>query len=215
MILTTYLVEKCQDEFAILCIEITCRLVGKDDFRVVQDGTGNTDTLLFATGKLVDELVLLVGKLHHLEHFDDSLLAFGFLLPACRAEYEVEITMHSTVSKQLEVLEDDAHLLPEGRLMLCLEASHVEAKHFCLATFDGQLAIDSLEERRLAAANRTCEVHHLAFFDAEVHFLEDKLVVLIDIDISIIQYHLDLFNDLTIYYLRFCSPPKEEVREGL
>ena len=81
--------------------------------------------------------------------------------------------MHGTVTKQLEVLKDDAHLPSEGWLVLYLESLHVEAKHVGAIALDGQLAIDALQERRLSAAHLTGEIDHLAFFDAEIHFTQD------------------------------------------
>ena len=85
--------------------------------------------------------------------------------------------------------------------MLCLQASHVEAKHLCVAAFDGQFAIDALQEGRLAAAHWSCEIDHLALFDREVDLLQNEMFALIKVDVGIFEYHLDKFNDLTIYNL--------------
>jgi hypothetical protein len=44
--------QQIHDQFARCRIEITGRLVGKDDWRIVGEGAGNRDALLFTTRQL-------------------------------------------------------------------------------------------------------------------------------------------------------------------
>lgn len=145
IVLAAYLIEKGEDEFTVICIEVACRLICQDDFWVVEDGTGYADALLLTARQFEDELVYLVLQLHHLKHLFDALRAFRLMLPSCRAEHEIEIAMYSAVRQKLEVLKDNAHLPTEGWLMLCLKAYHIKAQHFCFRSLDRHFAIEALE----------------------------------------------------------------------
>ena len=60
--------EKLHDTVGSLGVEVPGRLVGYDDFRAVQQGTGNGNSLLLASGQLVRHLVRLMRHPHGFEH---------------------------------------------------------------------------------------------------------------------------------------------------
>ena len=53
-------------------IEISRWLVRQNNFRIVQERTGNCHTLLLATRKLVRHVIFFVGKPHLGKHLGDS-----------------------------------------------------------------------------------------------------------------------------------------------
>ena len=44
--------QQAQDDFFVLRVEVAGRLVGQDDFWIVNEGAGDADALLLASGQL-------------------------------------------------------------------------------------------------------------------------------------------------------------------
>ena len=57
-------------------IEVAGRLIGEDDFRIVDERTGDRHPLLLAAGKLARMMVFAVGKANGSEDFSGFLAQF-------------------------------------------------------------------------------------------------------------------------------------------
>lgn len=74
------LIELCQqahDFQSVLRVEVTGRLIGKDQLRAKDDGTRNGYALLLTAGELMREMVGAVGDIHARHYLLDTLLALG------------------------------------------------------------------------------------------------------------------------------------------
>ena len=63
-------------------IQVACRLVRYDYFRLVEQGAGDSDALLLAARKLVGHLVQLLHEPYFAQHFLYALGDFLFVFPA-------------------------------------------------------------------------------------------------------------------------------------
>ena len=75
---TTIFVELAEERHhlvAVLGVEVTCRLVGKDELRPAHYGTGNGHALLLTSRKLLGEMLFAMGDIDTAHHLLDTLLA--------------------------------------------------------------------------------------------------------------------------------------------
>src|ERR1700716_436261 len=137
-------------------VQVSGGLVGEKDPRVMNERTGDRDTLLFAAGELVRVLALLPFQPHDAEHFLDLRLevAQGAL---GHAQREGHVLKYGQVGQQLEILEDHADLPPQVREMAPLEAAQILPLDLDDASGRLLLADQEADQRRLAGAARTNE----------------------------------------------------------
>ena len=86
--------------------------------------------------------------------------------------------------EQLEVLEDDAHLLAQGGNLLVAYLREVASEHYSLVglvVVDIDLAIHRLQERTLARAHLSDDIDELAFAGVEVDVLKHEGVGLVNL----------------------------------
>ena len=69
------LVEQFEYTLACFAVEISCRFVGQQYARIADEGPGNSDTLFFATGKLVRFVFYSIAQTDALECFLGPLSA--------------------------------------------------------------------------------------------------------------------------------------------
>lgn len=180
MLLATDVVEKLHDIVTRLGIEISSRLVSKDDSRLVEQGASDDDTLLLAARQSIWHTVILGLQSYQLQHLTDALLAFLLIFPARSLEHKIEILRHGTVGHELEVLEDDAQPAAQIGHLTMLQMDHVILQHTCRSRRDRTLSIERLQQTRLARAHLADEVHKLALLDVEVNILDERLCIAID-----------------------------------
>ena len=124
--------EQTHDMAGCFHIDIAGWLICYDDTGLVEYGAGYGDMLLLTTGELVGHLVYFVGHVYGLKYMRDALVALLALAPTSGTKHEIKILPDRTVMKQLEILEDDAHLTAESRYILAADMGYNAAKHFCL-----------------------------------------------------------------------------------
>ena len=175
----TDLFEQTDDIVSCLGVEVSRRLIGDDDPGFVQDGPCNGDTLLLTARQLMGHLVLLVSHPHHLQYLVDAFLNLLLVLPSCGFQYETQVLCHRPIVQQLEVLEDDTHLLPQCRNLPPSYVHDVAVEYHCLLTaLDVQFTIGSLQERALSRAHLTDDVDELAFLHVEVNIVQHTYILL-------------------------------------
>ena len=67
----------------ILGIEVTRRLIGKDDIRLTHHGTGDGNPMLMTTRKLMRIMLGTMAQLHLSYFFTGTRTKLKLLLPAC------------------------------------------------------------------------------------------------------------------------------------
>ena len=96
-------------------------------------------------------LVLLLLHAHHLQHLVDAFLNLFLVLPSRSLQYEAQVFGYRTIVQQLEILEDDTHLLPQGRNLPTSYVHDIAVEYRCLFTaLNVQLTIGGLQERALS-----------------------------------------------------------------
>ena len=178
------LLQQSDDVGGGLRVEVAGGLVGDDDLRGVQQRAGNGDALLLASRELRRHLVALVEHAHVGEHFVDALVDGLFVAPTRSPEHEAQVLIDRVVVQELEVLEDDAHLLAQGGNLLAAYLREVATEHLCLVGLvfvDVYLAIHRLQERALSRAHLSDDVDELTLAGVEVDVLEDEGIGLVNL----------------------------------
>ena len=161
------LIEECHDGLGRLRIEVAGRLVGDDQFRVIEHGAGNGHTLLLTTGKFHRHGVGLIAKAYCAKYDIDHLVEF-FSRNADDLTGKCDVFFYGLRLDQSEVLIDDADLSskdrdqcsrhlgnaefiddnqPFSRLLLTGDAFHQSG-------FSGSAFAD--DEHKLTVADRKC-----------------------------------------------------------
>ena len=118
-----------------LGVEVASGLVGQDDIRVVEQGTGDGDALTFASREVIWHVLALVLQAYLIQDQIDAVTDFVFVIPSCSFEHELEIGFDAPVHKQLEVLEDNSEASPQFGDILCAQFGKIEAADRPFAVF--------------------------------------------------------------------------------
>src|SRR5437870_4355986 len=106
-----------------LCVEVPGRLVGKDDVRLVHEGSGNGDPLLLSAAELRGLFHRNIAEADRLERRDGPFSG-GLRIDASHEERQFDVLRASEDREEVVVLEDEAHphraevrlrVVPEGR----------------------------------------------------------------------------------------------------
>ena len=159
---------------------------------MIQDGSGDGDTLLFATRELERHATRLVVHTYSLQYLMDALVDLIVLLPACRLEHKLQILIDRAICQQLEILEDDSHLPSQGRNLFPSDGQQVVPQHHRLVGFvDIELTIERSHQGSLTRAHASYQIDELAFFDLEVHVSQyANPMPLVNIRILITNQHI-------------------------
>ena len=184
-----------------LKVQIARGLVGNDNLGLIQQRTGYRYVLLLAARQLMGHLVELVEHAHLFQYGLYALSALLAALPAGGLQHKFQIAAHGAVVEQLEVLEDNAHLLAKGRHVLALDVAYVHTQHFgFLRVVMVQLTVDGFQKRALAGSYLAYDIHEVAFFHLEGDIRQNGLVLLVHIDILVVYQHV-LYRFFMIYVL--------------
>ena len=110
---------------AVLGIQITGRLIGKDQLRVGDQRPGDRHTLLLTSGELLGKVLGAMPHVHTAQHLLHSLFALS------RRDIQVgQRQLHVLIDVQLvdqvEALEDEANLsLADGIALLLAQVGHL------------------------------------------------------------------------------------------
>lgn len=97
--------EKLEDDFLVGFVEVTGGLVGEDDSRLIDEGTGDGYALLLTAGKICGEMREAIGEPDALEG------GFGLLFVSDAVEVlrEHDIFEGGEIRDEVELLEDEAN----------------------------------------------------------------------------------------------------------
>ena len=115
---------------AVLGVEVTGRLIRKNQLRACDHGTSNSDALLLASGELLREVLGAMADGHALHNLRD----FGLSLCGAYvqvAQRQLNILIHIQFVNQVEALEHKADIaLAELGALLLLKIGHFRAQEF-------------------------------------------------------------------------------------
>ena len=166
------LLEQIHDLHARFGIERTGRLIGQQDFRIVDQRTRDRDTLHLTAGHLIRLFVDLIAESHALKHFLCTFAALGFG-DARKRQRELNIGEHRLMRDQIVGLKDKADrviavVIPVSVLIL-----------FGRFVGDGQIALcvavqsaDDVQQRCFAAAGRSEHRDKFILPELDVNALE-------------------------------------------
>ena len=108
----------------ILGIEVTRRLIGKDDARFAHHGTGDGNPLLLTARKLMRIMLGTMAQLHLSQNFEHTLLALR--LPHSEVfQLQIHILLNGKFVDKIEVLEHEADAtLAIGGTLTLLQMAH-------------------------------------------------------------------------------------------
>ena len=88
----------------VLGVQVTSRLIGKDDLRVGNNGTGDSYTLLLTSGELLWEVSGTVADVHTFQDIVHHLFAFGsFYFQVSQRQFHILVNIQFV--DQVEALE--------------------------------------------------------------------------------------------------------------
>ena len=156
-----------------LVVEVAGGLVGDDDGRSVQEGTGYGDALLLAAGELMGHLAGFILHTYVLENFFDADGTLDGILPSGSLEDEGQIVFDRAVGQQLEILEYHTHLPAQHLDLLGGDALEVEAANLAFAFEQGILGDYRPDDGGLAGADLTYYVDKISRKYRHVQILDD------------------------------------------
>ena len=164
-------------------IEVSRRLVGKDQRRLGNDRARDGDSLLLPSRKAARSLFAATRETYALERLGHprpyQALGHGEDLESDRHVFK-----DRPVVDDAKVLEHDPEVAPQEGNRLLGESADVSTAEEHPTLVNGQLSIDKLQERALAGSARTGNENELAALHAEVHTSKRGLVgteVLVDV----------------------------------
>ena len=167
-----------------LRVEVTRRLVGKDDVRVADDGTCDGDALALPAGKLRREMAHTVRQADLLQ---DRLRHASTLLGAGLAVKERQLDIVQDVQRvnQVERLENEAQtMVAEVGQLAIGHARRRRAGNLNGARRGRVKQPDEVQQRGFAAARGAHDTEEFTLFDRQVHVLQgDGLDLLRAVDL--------------------------------
>ena len=162
------------DFFASNTIEVTGRLVGKDHWRLEEQGPGDRHTLLFTTAQRVGAMVHPLGHAEILQQGSRPVLE-GFGFRAIEDAGEQDVLERGHRCQKIELLEDDADAVAsvhcEGRLVHLIDPG---STHDDLAGIGTIQATEEMQKRRFAASTGSHHPDQAGFVDLEIE-ITDRL----------------------------------------
>src|ERR1700722_7048033 len=155
-----------QHDVGIFRIEITRRLVGKQDFWFVDDRTSDRDALLLAAGKR--GRVVMQAALET-QHFRDDIEAVRVEAVSVNELRDRDITLRRQRGKQIKSLEDETNLVAaEFRARCVAHFGEIVAVDKNVAARSLRESTDHVKQGRFAAPGRAHHRNGLAGRDLEV-----------------------------------------------
>ena len=165
------LVEEDHDAVSSFGVEVTGGFVGEQHEGAVDEGAGDSDALLFATGEFVGVAVFFASKVDEFEGVGDDAGDFVF-----SGSYDFQgegyVIVDGFLLEESEVLEDVADFLPQFVDLATLEFIDVKVVDVDVAVGDVGFADHEFEEGGFAGARGADEKDKIAFVDGERNFIE-------------------------------------------
>ena len=167
--------EEFHDAVRSLGVQIAGGFVGQNDLGPVEDGAGDRDSLLLASGKLVGHFVAFSLHSHLRERFFYAFFGGGALLPAGRGKDELKVVVDVSVRQEHEVLEHHAALSAEHGDVSCADVVHSESADVACAFLKGIVGYEGFDDGGFPGTDSAHYVDEIAGVDVHVHIVQDSL----------------------------------------
>ena len=167
-----YLADKIHNLNAGGGIERARRLVGEQDFGLVDQRSRNRHALALSARKLIGALVVLPRQSHAVESLFRTFDALGFTY-ARDCQRELDVAQHRLVRYQVVALENEAYAVVAVHVPIAVaELAGADAVYAHVARSVLVESADDVEHRGLAASAGTEYRHELVFAEIQRHALE-------------------------------------------
>ena len=172
-----------------LTVQGSGRLIGEEDLRVVDHGSGDACALELAATDLVDVVVgdLDDAELSHQFFAAGDLFFSGFIALFALNGREEDVIHDGQVLHHEHLLEDESHVVQtDGSEFFFRKSRDIFSIKLDLAGCGLVHARDRIEESAFAGAGWAHDADHLAFLDVETDVLQDIVLTLLD-DVCLAQ----------------------------
>lgn len=166
-----------------LGIEVSRRLVGKNQFRIVEKRPCDRNALLFAAGDLVRHFVRFRTHADTVENLVNLVLHFLFVLPTRGAKHKHHILVNRTIGQELEILKNDPDFASQERDLGLLELGQIEIDNARIAFPELQIPVQRFHERALSRPGLPDDVDEFALVHFEVYIGQYDAIVLENRDV--------------------------------
>ena len=184
-------VEDLDDLLARLGIQVSGRLVGQDDFRIVDQGAGNGDPLLLTAGELKGPVVEAIGQADIGGDLNAAVAVrcVDGRIAAAVVQRDFDILQHRVLGDQVVRLENETdHLVAGLRQVIVGHRGDIAAAQDVIAVGRPVERAQQIEQRAFPTSRRTHDRHEIPL--GEIHGdaaegLHDngaQIVVLVQID---------------------------------
>src|SRR5665811_727038 len=139
-----------------LGVEIAQRFVHEHDSRLGDDGAGDGDALLLATGKLCRVFLAMLAQMDQVQDLVNSLVTFGFW-DSLHLQAKSDVAFYSQMREEGIILEDHAEPTTLGGC-----PHNVIAVYLYVTTVRLEESSEAIERRRLAAPGWSEQADELA-----------------------------------------------------
>src|SRR5581483_78528 len=158
------LAQQAQYDFLVLRVEVAGRLVGKDDFGIVDERAGDAHPLLLTAGEMRRQVMRALAQANARQRFERFLL-IGHAVEVLR---EHDVLQRGQVGDQMELLEDEANLFgAHARQVRGAEGSKILSVQPDLARGGPIQTADQVDQRGFSRAGRAHDGDPLAGLDGE------------------------------------------------
>lgn len=168
--------EQIDNLLGVVGVEISGRLVPEDDVRIVNECSGDTDTLRFSSGERFDETFLLVKKSDSGEDFRNFLRDVNILISA-HFHGKRHILANGLRSKEFIVLKynSDASTISE-QLLFRIGVDIFISRDEKLSGFRFEISDKHLDEAGLPAPGSADEEDEFSRVDNDIGIFEDVFI---------------------------------------
>ena len=153
-------------------VQVTGRLIGKDDFRIRNNGTGDGDTLLLTSGKLLWKVVGSVADVHALQDVIDHLLALACLHFEI-GKRQLHVFKDIQFVDQIETLEHETDIsFTHLRTFFFFQVSDFPVRQVIVARCRVVQQAQDIQQGGLATAGRAHDCHKLTILHFHRHAVQ-------------------------------------------
>src|SRR5690606_29659601 len=153
-------------------VQVTSRLIGKDQLRIIDYRTGNGNTLLLTTGKLLWEVITAVHNLNFLQYLFHAFLTF------CGRDIGVDqrkfhVFKYGQFIDQVETLEYKSNIvLTQIRAFVFLEMCHLNIIEKITTFIQIIQKTDNVQKGRLSTSRRSHYCNKFTFLNMDIHIVQ-------------------------------------------
>ncbi len=181
-------------------IQIPRRLIGENNFRIIDERPCDGDSLFLSTRELIGEILRAVGHIHRSERRSDTRIIILQHLIIIE-EWKLHIFKHRRLRQEIERLKHKTDfLIPKYRQLIIVEFTDILPIEEILATRRSVEEPEYLHKRRFPRSRRPHNRNKFTGFNTETHAIQSaRLHALIGIDF------FQIFDRYQSHFLRITN----------